>query len=588
MMSFNLNSKVRLSAGLILVSVLSLLLANRAVWGPDYIAYIKWAVVAASSDMFSVSADIISPCRVPFSQFNHGSGFLLAIPAFLAKLSLFSGVYAGSLVPGRLASVMFWLVFSHVVYEVSGRRRSLAMLSLGLGFFGTHLGFYSIRHGSESFMYVFMAMLLYLAIARSPVTYFNALASGCACAMCLIIRTESVLYVLPLALYILLRIWHSSGALQIRVLLAAVVFGPIAVAFCQIGLVNVMMTGSVFHPPYLFGDASFMSVDMSRPEFAALLFHPWHGLFVYHPFYLLLAVVVFSGAFFAIGRNVRTGVAQLCVVFLLNIYINASWYCWWFGTGTFGSRAFGTSAVLLVPAFAAVLRARLDKGQSIALLAGAGFVCSIWSFMLMVQGHTNFATYMELASSLMRSLPVFPVIFSLILAVSAGMVSVMRIKGRILFSCTSEYSNSPYVRFPSVMLMTLAVFYLSQRAGADGAFQSGHVFAGAIVSLVLVFFAEIAWFPQWLPRAIGVFVEYLQVCVFTLVCVMFAVMCINVVHDLSDGKKMAALTNKARVFDFDPNEAGDALIEYGMIKGFDDKKSALRGFILRKNTDCNE
>ena len=132
--------------------------------------------------------------------------------------------------------------------------------------------------------------------------------------------------------------------------------------------------------------------------------------------------------------------------------------------------------------------------------------------------------------------------------------------------------------------MALAFYYLSQRVGSDGALQSGHVIAGAIGALLLIFLVEIAWFPEWLPRVVGVSVSCLQVFVFALVCIMFTAMCINTVRALSDVNHMAVITKKARVLDFDPNEVRDAVSEYRMIKGFDEKKKALSGFYLRKST----
>jgi hypothetical protein len=45
-------------------------------------------------------------------------------------------------------------------------------------------------------------------------------------------------------------------------------------------------------------------------------------------------------------RNMAFG-APLLVVFLLTIYVNAAWWCWWFGA-SFGQRAFDGSMPALI------------------------------------------------------------------------------------------------------------------------------------------------------------------------------------------------------------------------------------------------
>ena len=74
--------------------------------------------------------------------------------------------------------------------------------------------------------------------------------------------------------------------------------------------------------------------DFANPALTQVLFSPYHGLFHWHPF--LLAGLV--GMFFFARRNPVPGCALLAVA-ALTIYINASWWCWWFGA-SFGQRAF--------------------------------------------------------------------------------------------------------------------------------------------------------------------------------------------------------------------------------------------------------
>ena len=83
---------------------------------------------------------------------------------------------------------------------------------------------------------------------------------------------------------------------------------------------------------YSYKGESFIFAD---PNFISVLFSPFHGLFYWHPIFLigLIGMIVWL-------INTRTILnISLTISFLLNLYLNASWHNWWFGAA-FGSRAF--------------------------------------------------------------------------------------------------------------------------------------------------------------------------------------------------------------------------------------------------------
>ena len=105
------------------------------------------------------------------------------------------------------------------------------------------------------------------------------------------------------------------------------------------------MTGSLLGSPYSFGDGAFRSLDFARPELAAVLLHPWHGLLTHHPLY----AVGFAALIVLIVR-VRSLPERLfwlscAIVIVLHVYSQAAWYVWWLGKQTFGMRGLGVSAV---------------------------------------------------------------------------------------------------------------------------------------------------------------------------------------------------------------------------------------------------
>ena len=92
------------------------------------------------------------------------------------------------------------------------------------------------------------------------------------------------------------------------------------------------------------------------------LFSSRHGLFVYHPWYLLAIVVC---ALATRDRSLRPIAATSLAAFGLLAVINGTWWCWWFGD-SFGNRAFIESLLPL-----AVVAALWLSRQRLVLLRSA-------------------------------------------------------------------------------------------------------------------------------------------------------------------------------------------------------------------------
>jgi hypothetical protein len=356
---------------------------------------------------------------------------------------------------------------------------------------------------------------------------------------------------------------------------------PLLLALSQVWFVNVMMTGSPFRSPYYFGDGLFKSLDLLHPEIGAILFHPWHGLLVYHPAYLVLFASVLSGAALVKERRIRLLMWFLAALIAVNVYVDASWYCWWFGTGTFGSRALGMSAVFLVPAFLLLLRIILESGRSILPAMSAVFLCGVWSFLLMVQGHTNFASYSKLAGAVGSVLSCLPVVVSLFLSVSAGLLFSFRMKGRDFVDTVSGHDHLPAEKFIVSAMLALAVFWLSQRSHPDGSLQEWHWAFCSLMTLVIVYLCWFAQFPDWFPKALDTSAVCSASIVFAVIYIMFTLMSVRTTFALSRQDMAGAMKGKM-IRDFDPDEVRDAMTEYRTIRGFEDKKTKLSEFIQKE------
>ena len=120
----------------------------------------------------------------------------------------------------------------------------------------------------------------------------------------------------------------------------------------------------------------------AHPEIVNVLFSVRKGLFFWAP--LLLTVV--PGLAF-VRQQAREYFLPILLFLPLNIYVIASWHCWFYG-GSFGHRAFIESLPLFAVCFCALyqgLRTPLRKGMLTALTA----LCMLLSTWLMLKYWTG-------------------------------------------------------------------------------------------------------------------------------------------------------------------------------------------------------
>jgi hypothetical protein len=257
------------------------------------------------------------------------------------------------------------------------------VLLFALALVGSHYGFYSLVHSSESLSYLPLAALLVLAARAQPLSVAGALGLGLLAYLLVLIRSQLALYCAPIYLWAL---WPALLDLKERARRAASFarfacagLPPVA-ALIQGKALYALMMGPGKSSPYVFGDGEFASFSLRGAELRAVLVHAWHGLFTYHPVYALgLGCLI---ALFAHLRTVRgrLALAALLAAMAAHVLVHAAWYCWWLGTGTFGMRGLSVWCILLFPALGWALGQR--RG---ALLYLPIALCCAWSFLLLVQ-----------------------------------------------------------------------------------------------------------------------------------------------------------------------------------------------------------
>jgi hypothetical protein len=365
--------------------------------GPDFFHYAQWGLAGVSGNIFALRSDTGSPLGLPATVWPHGAGFVLATGGLLLGDRV--ELLASMMVVGWLAAVVLWWATFRILVRAAGGRTPLILLGIALAFVGTHAGYYSSAHATESLSLACGAALAAWVVNPAPRTLTDTIVTAILSALLVTIRPQLLPYAV-LALAILAYRLYTDGRLASpgRVVIHAV--PPVVamlIAVVEIAFVNRWTTGSVLVSQASFGNGTFESIDVRHPELLAVLIHPWHGVLVYHPLYLL-AVVALAGGMVdrATPPRRRALYAGIVAVTLAHLYTQAVWFCWWMGVATFGMRGMAICAVTLVPALIARLAERETAGRSNRIWVIACLAATLWSYLLMLQGESNYLTYRDL------------------------------------------------------------------------------------------------------------------------------------------------------------------------------------------------
>jgi hypothetical protein len=275
-------------------------------------------------------------CYAPFFFLAHGYSLLFG------NADGYASPYAWLLVIGGLfyAGVSLLVLRNLLLRYFSDAAVAFTIISILLG---TNLFYYAAFEGLMSHVYACFAFVM---VIWFTIQFFelprrrSAAALGFFCGLSTIIRPNDAMIILVPMLYGI----TSTAALRNRpgfilihwkkIMLAAIAF--LIPCLLQMWYWKVV-TGHWFYysyqgEPFYFND----------PQFLNTLFSYRKGWLLYTP------VMVFSlTGFFFMFRAVRKLAVPILFFFLLNLYVLASWWCWWYG-GSFGNRAFVESYGLMI------------------------------------------------------------------------------------------------------------------------------------------------------------------------------------------------------------------------------------------------
>lgn len=253
-----------------------------------------------------------------------------------------------------------------------GARRFFSPLASLLGvagvWFASPLSFYlcletSMSHSVSQFL---ISMFLYLWIATPWLKETRQqILMGLVLGLGAFVRPQNILFaIVPIltVVWVIIGRWRGDKTqpttdketrfTSIRSKVLALVIIGVVAGLMQLPqfLIYQWQFGSFFDIPYLEEGAAEGyggSFNWTNPQILNVLFSGFHGLFAWHPL-LLLSIV----GLILVSRRFPQLVIILLTAFVLQLYLIASWWCWWQGA-SFGGRMFANCSFIFVLGLAA-------------------------------------------------------------------------------------------------------------------------------------------------------------------------------------------------------------------------------------------
>jgi hypothetical protein len=278
--------------------------------------------------------------------------------------------------------------------------RESAVLGVAMLWAASPLVYYQASDLAMSHGVTFLAVVLcaygVVKTKEEPEKLWPWVLAGAGLGLAVITRFQTAIYgVLPAWAWLCLA-KDGTGFARLMRTAAATAAGAMPVIALQLGAWKIVY-GSWLVQSYAEQGERFYWFN---PALREVLFSANHGLFYWHPFLL----AGFAGLVALAWRRGGLAWAGLAVA-VITIYVNAAWWCWWFGS-SYGSRAFDGALLFLMLGLAWAFQ-RLPQ-KAAAWLFAAGFGCALWNAVLIVLYRTSVisrnsaVTYEEMLRTIWR------------------------------------------------------------------------------------------------------------------------------------------------------------------------------------------
>lgn len=315
----------------------------------------------------------------PFFLGAHALALLLQTAGVPISLDGTGQLYQGITLLGSLSYGFAGLMLIHG----SCRRffgPAASALTVALIWMATNVIYYMVAEPSMSHTCSLfaVALLLELWLASRPApTLRQWVAMGLVGGVVALVRQPDVTYLAFPVLDGLLAVRSNPGVALRRQLLGVLVFGLASIVlFTPQMAVWQVLYGSPFISGYLYTDLP--TFFWLQPKVVQVLFSPLHGLYLWHPLYLLATM----GLVWLYRRDRRLAF-WLGLGLAVQIYVIGAWRSWSQGDA-FGGRMFISSLPGLALGLGALIEWAVGRGALVAVeLVGAGLV--IWNGLFLIQ-----------------------------------------------------------------------------------------------------------------------------------------------------------------------------------------------------------
>jgi hypothetical protein len=284
------------------------------------------------------------------------------------------------------AMASLWLAFKICYRLVPSRHTFYAVLLIWLT---SSLMFYQISNLSMSHNIVFLAMavcyMCTLQMRSQPDSLKYWIGIGFSAGFMIICRPQSVVYLLYPFISALQMIYKNKHYIK-----HAFIAGLTSI----LAALPQLLAWKILYGNYLVYTYGGQSFDWTQPQILNVFFSSNNGLLFWHPVFGLGLIGL---AWFCISHKTIEGWTWP-LAFLLTLYINASWYCWFFGAA-FGARAFENSTLFAMLGLSYLFK-KIDNFQKIrALLYAFIILMAFWNIQIMyvIRKTSSQAPYYEMS-----------------------------------------------------------------------------------------------------------------------------------------------------------------------------------------------
>jgi hypothetical protein len=270
------------------------------------------------------------------------------------------GIHFNLIIYFLLSLILIKKIFSRYFNDVTVAIL-LMIVCLGTNFFS-----YNIRETGMAHNYLFFLVLVFVYQTLKwyeKVTFKNSFLIGFTLGIIILIRPTNGIVGLFFLLINVVSIKAFTG--RITFLLSNFKFLLLMVMACLLAISPQLLYWKYVTDHWVYYSYGNERFFWHNPNIVATLFGFRKGLFLYTPL-LIFALPGFLTLYF----KHKALVAPIVIIFLLQIYIVSSWWCWWFG-GSFGARAFIEYYPLLLFPLGALIERILSLKPGVKLVMGS-------------------------------------------------------------------------------------------------------------------------------------------------------------------------------------------------------------------------